>query len=418
MASDRQIRRMTEQRSVIINNVDTTNNNISMTDQYGSTLSASIHFGDPVISVPKQGEEWVVERRNNDWFLKDKATVGVLPTLNPGDVFFTGDNLIMPGGNTYGNTVFITQANHGFTNGTVLYYTGSAYGKAKADSMPNSEVVGIVSSVQDANSFILTTSGLMTGLSGLTPGAVYFLDPVTAGALTTTEPTTAGQVSKPLLVAVSALSGFFINWRGNLVVSSVPSGAVFAHAATSAPSGYLICDGSSQLRATYPTLFTAIGTTYGSVDGTHFTLPDMRGRTVAGYASGGHSDVATIGNNDGSSLANRRPKHPHTSSHTLTLPNHGHSDTISVSVVPDNSGSGYEFVTHIPGANNYGTFGMSANFNTGGNEGHVANAVATKSGSVDNPTSNPAINGSVTVGSSGAANDAPSYIVLNYIIKI
>lgn len=73
-----------------------------------------------------------------------------------------------------------------------------------------------------------------------------------------------------------------------------PAGAVIDFAGSSAPTGWLLCDGSSQLRATYPALFTAIGTTYGSVDGTHFTLPDLRGRVVAGRDDMGGSAASRL----------------------------------------------------------------------------------------------------------------------------
>ena len=60
------------------------------------------------------------------------------------------------------------------------------------------------------------------------------------------------------------------------------SGMMMAYGGASAPSGWLLCQGQSVLRATYPLLFAVIGTTYGSVDGTHFTLPDMRGQVAVG----------------------------------------------------------------------------------------------------------------------------------------
>lgn len=41
-------------------------------------------------------------------------------------------------------------------------------------------------------------------------------------------------------------------------------------------SGYLACSGQSLLKADFPDLFTKIGTTYGSVDGLHFTLPNLQ----------------------------------------------------------------------------------------------------------------------------------------------
>jgi len=48
---------------------------------------------------------------------------------------------------------------------------------------------------------------------------------------------------------------------------------LFAGVGATPPAGWLLCDGASLLRTTFPALFTAIGTLYGSVDGTHFNLP-------------------------------------------------------------------------------------------------------------------------------------------------
>jgi microcystin-dependent protein len=50
----------------------------------------------------------------------------------------------------------------------------------------------------------------------------------------------------------------------------------FVHyAGASAPAGMLSCNGASVLRTDYPDLFAAIGTTWGSVDSLHFTLPNL-----------------------------------------------------------------------------------------------------------------------------------------------
>jgi microcystin-dependent protein len=52
------------------------------------------------------------------------------------------------------------------------------------------------------------------------------------------------------------------------------------------PSGYLLCDGSAVSRTMFPDLFSAIGTTYGSGDGsTTFNVPDFN--TAARFAQGG-----------------------------------------------------------------------------------------------------------------------------------
>ena len=69
--------------------------------------------------------------------------------------------------------------------------------------------------------------------------------------------------------------------------NAVPIGAVNTFAMNSAPSGWLSCDGSAVSRTTYSGLFSAVGTTYGTGDGsTTFTLPDLRGEFVRGLDNG------------------------------------------------------------------------------------------------------------------------------------
>lgn len=58
-------------------------------------------------------------------------------------------------------------------------------------------------------------------------------------------------------------------------------GMVFAYAGSSAPTGFLLCDGSAVSRTTYADLFALIGTTYGAGDGsTTFNIPDLRGSVI------------------------------------------------------------------------------------------------------------------------------------------
>lgn len=65
-----------------------------------------------------------------------------------------------------------------------------------------------------------------------------------------------------------------------------PIGGIIAYAGSTAPSKYLICDGSAVSRTTYANLFSIIGTTYGAGDGsTTFNLPNLKGRVIVGYDS-------------------------------------------------------------------------------------------------------------------------------------
>jgi len=66
----------------------------------------------------------------------------------------------------------------------------------------------------------------------------------------------------------------------------VPAGTINAYGGVTAPLGYLLCDGARVSRLAYRDLFTAIGTAYGSGDGsTSFNLPDLRGQFLRGVAS-------------------------------------------------------------------------------------------------------------------------------------
>ena len=62
---------------------------------------------------------------------------------------------------------------------------------------------------------------------------------------------------------------------------------------SSVPTGWLACDGSTVSRTTYADLFTAIGTTWGSGDGSStFAIPDLEGAFLRGTGSHGTSNMA------------------------------------------------------------------------------------------------------------------------------
>lgn len=156
-----------------------------------------------------------------------------------------------------------------------------------------------------------------------------------------------------------------VQWGGG-----VPTGALLEYGAAAAPTGWLLCDGSAISRATYATLFGVVGTTYGVGDGsTTFNLPDLRGRVAVGYAaSGGHTDVSTLGANDGVSAANRRAKHRHTP--------HSHSGGAAAPVGALSGGGGTVIVS------------QAATGTADGGSGNASDSL-----------------------------DAPAYIVVNRIIK-
>lgn len=89
-----------------------------------------------------------------------------------------------------------------------------------------------------------------------------------------------------------------------------PSGAVAFFAMNTAPTGWLKANGAAISRTTYATLFAAIGTTFGTGDGsTTFNVPDMRGYFPRGWVDNGSIDS---GRAFGSTQTDELKAHTHT----------------------------------------------------------------------------------------------------------
>lgn len=160
--------------------------------------------------------------------------------------------------------------------------------------------------------------------------------------------------------------------------SGIPVGSMVDYGGSSAPSGWLLADGSAVSRATYAALFAVYGTTYGSGDGsTTFNLPDRRGRIGVGK------------DNMGGTSANRI-----TGSWADTLGGTGGAET------------------HTLTTNELAVHSHTVNTWTGG-----SNTTANISGAFNNTTQT--VNGSATNNAGGgqAHNNIQPSIALNVIIK-
>lgn len=79
--------------------------------------------------------------------------------------------------------------------------------------------------------------------------------------------------------------GKFLNGAGQWVTinvpAAVPSGVMVPFAGKTVPDGWLLCNGASLAKASYPDLFTAIGYTWGG-SGNTFYLPNYNGSHILG----------------------------------------------------------------------------------------------------------------------------------------
>jgi microcystin-dependent protein len=197
----------------------------------------------------------------------------------------------------------------------------------------------------------------------------------------------------------------------------IPSGVVFPFAGSTAPYGYLVCDGSAISRADYPSLFAALGTSHGSGDGsTTFNLPDYRGRFMRGVdgTAGRDPDTASrtamaAGGNTGDAVGSVQghsfQTHTHAqNAHTHTQNAHDHvfSGTVNsadAAAVPAN------YLQATASSTNASSFDVD----------YVASATATNQNTT--ATNQNAVGSGAT--SQASANETrPVNVSVNYIIKV
>jgi len=123
-----------------------------------------------------------------------------------------------------------------------------------------------------------------------------------AGIVTTTSLTVNGNAKITGIVSTSSvtdLSGGYL---------STPPGTIITIAASTAPAGFLKANGASLSTTTYASLFSTIGYTFGG-SGASFTLPDLRGEFIRGWADDRAVDT---GRTFGSSQTDDFKSHTHT----------------------------------------------------------------------------------------------------------
>lgn len=156
---------------------------------------------------------------------------------------------------------------------------------------------------------------VLTGLRAMVTNSGGFM---AASVTTASELSFVNGVTSPIQTQLNA-------------IQQVPSGAMLDFAGTAAPTGWLLCDGSSYSTSTYPNLFAAIGYVWGG-GGASFSVPNMTRRV--GMGSGG-SGTGTIGNavgNTGGAEAitlttAQVPSGTYSASSVVTDPGHSHIET-------------------------------------------------------------------------------------------
>ena len=193
-----------------------------------------------------------------------------------------------------------------------VYHSGTIYRNTSAGNTTTPPGSGWVVDV-DLTPYLQKAGGTMTGFITLHANASSSMHPVTLQQLN------------------AALGGQALPVGSLIPVAFNPGG--------SPPSGWLKCNGASVSRTTYSALYSAISTTYGSVDGNTFNLPDLRGCVLRGWTDGSSYDTGRV---YGSTQADQNKSHNHGGATGGQSSDHIHSGTTSWAGDHSHGQTGYD----------------------------------------------------------------------------
>jgi microcystin-dependent protein len=281
----------------------------------------------------------------------------------------------------------------GFTP-ILIYGSGTASNVPSAsDLTTNADGVELALNYTDGKLYFKNNSGVVTLLASsasIGSGVTSFNTRTGDVTLESSDVTTALGYTPPTPTGSGASGTWGINITGNAATATTattaangnPTGTILMWSTATAPSGYVLCDGSAISRTTYAALFAVIATTFGAGDGsTTFNVPNYQGNVPLG--SNPSYALASIGGSADAIVVT----HTHTATSTVTDPGHSHTYTYDVHA-PVRAGSNGD-CPFTPTAENTGTSTTGI-------------TVATTNAST---------------GTSGTGANLPPYLAINFIIK-
>ena len=220
-----------------------------------------------------------------------KGGISIYNTATIGGNLIVNNNVSVLGTLNVGSTILPTV--------TELYDIGSltkSYNRLYVKSVGTTattyygNLVGLATGLRDSVTFKL--QGQVTATSFIYSGT-------TVTATFNTSLTPSAFTEQPVVTSVASTASFLVLdggsiatiSKGNLLQSVFPVGMITAYGgswSSSAPSGWLLCDGTVYNQLDYQLLYGVVGTTYskpGDANITTFRVPDMRGSTTATNAT-------------------------------------------------------------------------------------------------------------------------------------
>ena len=312
-----------------------------------------------------------------DWEFQFNASNGSIISRSTSDFIRRGGNFVLEN-TSGGETPHLVFRRGTSTDSAVDFdiYSNSGYFYLRGGSTSLSTLLTITTS--SISIPLPTTIGTSASNKNLTVYGTTSSIKLTLTQSTGTAPMTISSTTK-----VNNLNADMVDGK-HASDFDIPVGTIVMWAGSTAPTNWLMCDGSAVSRTTYSTLFTVIGTTYGTGDGsTTFNLPNFKRRFPLGaqdgsFTAGSNAYFSTLGKTGG------------TMSYKLTvseMPSHNHTATTTLNYSLGNYKSGGSI------ANSYNQ--------TKGEAGTDLKATTTIS----------------NTGGGSAHNNMPPYLAVNFIVK-
>jgi microcystin-dependent protein len=216
------------------------------------------------------------------------------------------------------------------------------------------------------------------------------------------------------------------------IVNRSEVGAIKPWTKTTAPAGYLLCNGAAVSRSTYADLFAVVSTTYGSGDGsTTFNVPQLQGKLPQGFdgntynlagTGGANTVTVAVTNNQAATNATNQSvtitgSIDNTSLTTAQLADHGDNHLLADGASGGGPGNTVRVtMDHEQAARHQGYT------QTKGSPQNVAKAGGSGTGHNHSHTLSGTLTGNITTSLTGAVtaagtNSFSPFVVVNYIIK-
>ena len=215
-----------------------------------------------------------------------KGGVGIAKQLRVGDTATFEDditvrNIVTVNNNTYDigtvSNKFLNVYANSFVGNLVGNVSGTVSGAAGTSNKLTSQTTFQMSGDVSAPSFTF---------DGQTGGTVKtFATSISNGFIASKTATGTSQNSDEFILnRVSGTTGVFKISRDNLfdAIAKIPTGMITPFGGSSAPTHWLLCDGTEYVIGTYPELYAVIGSSFGAATAGYFRTPDLRGRMPLG----------------------------------------------------------------------------------------------------------------------------------------